>query len=156
MNRLQLSTKVVLLSAGVVCLSLSSCSKKGTEPEAIQVTLASAGGDHSMVLKEDGSLWAMGVNGAGELGDGTRTNRHSPVQVMTGVSSVSAGGLHTMVLKVDGSLWAMGHNGWGQLGDGTTSNRHTPVQVMTGVSSVSASERYTMFIKDDGSLWAMG
>ena len=36
---------------------------------------------YTMMLKTDGTLWAMGVNNKGNLGDGTTTHRYSPVQV---------------------------------------------------------------------------
>ena len=100
----------------------------------------------------------MGSNYSGQLGDGTTTDRNTPVQVVaTGVASVSAGGYHTLFVKTDGSLWAMGSNYSGQLGDGTTTDRNTPVQVVaTGVASVSAGGYHTLFVKTDGSLWAMG
>lgn len=38
MNRLPISTGIILLSTAVVLLSFSSCSKKATEPEVIRVT----------------------------------------------------------------------------------------------------------------------
>ncbi len=41
-----------------------------------------AGGYHSLFLKNDGSVWACGANGYGQLGDGTTTESHSPVQVL--------------------------------------------------------------------------
>lgn len=81
MNRLPINTRIILLSAGVILLFLSSCSKKVTEPEVVQITLVSAGGLQTMVLKEDGSLWAMGYNEYGQLGDGTTTDRHTPVMI---------------------------------------------------------------------------
>ena len=81
----------------------------------------SAGGYHSLYLKIDGSLRAMGGNEYGQLGDGTNIDRNASVQIESGgVSSVAAGYFHSIYLKSDGSLWAMGFNNSGQLGDGTT------------------------------------
>ena len=46
------------------------------------VQAIAAGDFHSMVLKQDGSLWAAGDNGYGQLGDGTTTDRHGFVEVV--------------------------------------------------------------------------
>ncbi len=110
----------------------------------------------AVFLKTDGSLWTMGDNFYGQLGDGTTTDRSAPVQVATGAASVSVGYDHTLFVKTDGSLWAMGNNYSGQLGDGSTANRCVPAQIATGVASVSAGGYHTLFVKTDGSLWAMG
>jgi hypothetical protein len=89
-----------------------------------------AGGNtQSLFLKTDGSLWAWGNNGYGELGDGTTNQLSTPVQVLTGVAAVAAGDSYTLAIKTDGSLWAWGHNGYGELGDGTTTQRLRPVPV---------------------------
>ena len=60
----------------------------------------SAGGYYSLALKSDGTLWAWGNNDCGQLGDGTDTDRWSPVPVpgLTDVASVSAGGWHSLAL----------------------------------------------------------
>jgi hypothetical protein len=111
-----------------------------------------------MFIKTDGTLWAMGNNSNGQLGDGTTTNRPSPVQVAPSVSLVSANayGLHTLFIKTDGTLWAMGHNNCGQLGDGTTTDSYSPVQVTSGVTFASAGTVHSIFIKTDTTLWGMG
>jgi alpha-tubulin suppressor-like RCC1 family protein len=131
------------------------------------IRAVAAGGNNTLYVKSDGTLWAMGSNDYGQLGDGTTTGRSTAVQVATGVASVSAGGYHSLYVKTDGTLWAMGLNGSGQLGDGTTTRRLTPVQVATGVASVSTSlasgvsdfyggNGHTLYVKTDGTLWAMG
>lgn len=67
------------------------------------------GGAHSMAVRQDGTVWAWGNNTSGELGDGTTTNRTTPVQVLgPGVIAVSAGTMHTLALRSDGTVWAWG------------------------------------------------
>ena len=120
------------------------------------VTSVSAGYLHSAFVKSDGTLWTMGRNVSGQLGDGTTTDRSSPVQVATGVASVAAGDWFTLFVKTDGTLWAVGSNLYGQLGDGTETDRSIPVQVATGVALVAAGGDHAMFVKTNGTLWGMG
>ena len=67
--------------------------------------MLAAGGSHSLVLKKDGRVMAFGCNGNGQLGDGSQTNRHSPVEIASlGADNamLAAGGVHSLVLKKDG------------------------------------------------------
>ena len=56
--------------------------------------------DHNLALKDDGTVWAWGFNLYGQLGDGTTTNRFTPVQVsgLSGVQSIAAGWAHSMAI----------------------------------------------------------
>lgn len=96
-----------------------------------------AGTYHSMVLKQDGSVWATGRH---TYGDGSATNRLSFVQdIARGVKSVVVGSDHNMELKRDDSVWATGSNKFGQLGDRSTIVRSDFIQVVTiGAQSVAA------------------
>lgn len=120
------------------------------------VSLISAGGWHTMILKSDGILWATGRNHYGQLGDGTNIDKNSPVQIMSNVSSISAGTDHTMILKSDGTLWATGSNLFDELGDGGSGHKNRPVYIMNGISSVFGGMCNTLIIKTDGTLWAVG
>ncbi|MGC2423221.1 MAG: hypothetical protein WA666_02575, partial [Nitrospirota bacterium] len=108
----------------------------------------------------DMTVWAWGDNEYGELGDGTTTQRNTPVQVggLTGVTAVAGGYDHTIALKSDGTVWAWGWNAHGQLGDGTTTDRYTPVQVngLTGVIAIADGRGHTVALKSDGTVWAWG
>ena len=122
-----------------------------------QAAAVSAGWGHSLFLKNDGSVWASGENEDGRLGDGTTSDKSSPVRIMKKeVAAISAGFGHSLFLKKDGSAWATGRNDEGQLGDGTTTNRVSPVQVMTDVIAISASASHSLFLKKDGTVWATG
>jgi alpha-tubulin suppressor-like RCC1 family protein len=122
------------------------------------VTAIAAGNNHNLFLKSDGSLWAMGYNNYGQLGDGTLNATNRPEQIVdSGVMAIAAGINHSLFLKMDGSLWAMGGNNYGQLGDGTTNNANQPKQIVAGdVIAIAAGAYHSMFLKSDGSLWAMG
>ena len=52
-----------------------------------------SGGHHTLAPKSDGTVWAWGYNGYGELGDGTYTDSSTPVQVygMSGATAIAAG-----------------------------------------------------------------
>lgn len=120
------------------------------------VSFAAAGAEYSLAIKLDGSLWAWGMNGHGQLGTGDNVGIGVPEKVMEGVASVATGDSHTLVIKKDGSLWAFGNNESGQLGDGTLTDRYSPVKIMDGVVSISASNSQSFAIKQDKSLWAWG
>ena len=113
-------------------------------------------GNHCAAVNKDGSLWTWGWNCYGQLGDGTKADRATPIKVMKDVVSVSVGMFHTAAIKGDGTLWVWGRNIEGQLGNGTFTNETSPIQVMDDVIAVSCGYDYTTVIKTDGSLWAWG
>jgi alpha-tubulin suppressor-like RCC1 family protein len=95
------------------------------------IKAVAAEGGHTVALGSDGTVWTWGFNDHGQLGDGTTTNRATPVQVasLSGVKAIAAAMWHTVALKSDGTIWAWGDNQYGELGDGTTTGSLTPVQV---------------------------
>ena len=122
---------------------------------------------HTCVLASDSQVYCAGNNAYGELGDGTFTNRSTPVKfkLPTGLtaldlavggsgacdtSSCVEGHPHTCVLASDSQVYCAGYNSVGQLGDGSTTNRSTPVkfQLPAGHTaaagpSIGAHEYYT-------------
>ena len=87
-----------------------------------------------MALTTTGKVLAWGLNGQGQLGDGTMTSSATPVRVKllsgTTVRSIGAGCDHSLARTTSGRLLAWGDNHDGQLGDGTTVDASdTPVRV---------------------------
>lgn len=141
---------------------------EGVPANDIEITCASLRGtvsssfaaSHGFTLANDGSLWGWGSNSAGQLGDGTLTDRVSPVQILAGAmfDAVATGASHTLALDSDGGLWGWGDNTFGQLGDGTTVDNILPTQIMGGATfkAVAAGAHHSLAIDTDGKLWAWG
>ena len=126
-----------------------------TLPEK-SVKYVALGGNHSAAITKDGSLYIWGWNNYGQLGDGTTTERYTPIKIMDNVASVSLGDYHSAAVTKDGSLYMWGNNSSGQLGDGTTTSRYTPVKIMNNVASVSLGSSHSAAITKDGSLYMWG
>ena len=79
-----------------------------------------AGRNHTLATKTDGTLWSWGYNVYGPLGLGNITNYSSPKQVgsLTTWLKIAGGYAHTIATKTDGALWSWGYNNFGQLGLG--------------------------------------
>ena len=120
----------------------------------------SAGEGHNLALKLDGTVWAWGFNGQGQLGNGTTNDAHTPVQVsgLTNVVAISGRGYHCLALKSDGTVWAWGWNQWGQLGTGTTNATLVPVQVagLDHPAGISAGYTISLALMSNGTVQVWG
>lgn len=90
------------------------------------------GAEHSLALKDDGSLWSWGLNNLGQLGLGTvNMNKYYPVRVssLSGVKIISAGEYHNFISLEDKTVWAWGNNDKGQLCLNNFNSQPSPVQV---------------------------
>ena len=83
---------------------------------------------HNMALKSDGTLWSWGMNGLGQLGDGTINDAWTPVQTgltavppLTNVIKLGGRPYFSLAVRTDGTIWAWGMNSYGQMGNGTIS-----------------------------------
>ncbi len=133
---------------------------------AASMSRISAGGLASLALAPDGTVWSSGDNTHGQLGDGTTTQRTSPVQVggLSSVTAVSAGySNYSLALRSDGTLWSWGSNLYGQLGIGDPSSlddETTPVQVLMPaspvVTAVAAANAHALAVLADGTVWGFG
>ena len=124
-------------------------------------TQISAGyNDNSLAIDEEGNLWACGRNYEGQLGDGTKINKLSLVQITKGIKfkQLSIAPINSFAIDSEGNLWAWGNNYSGQVGDGTKIDRLKPVRIMKGIKfiQVSAKFNHRLAIDEEGNLWAWG
>jgi alpha-tubulin suppressor-like RCC1 family protein len=140
-------------------------------PAVVQVSglsnvTAIAGGQlASYALKNDGTIWAWGFNAYGDVGDGTDTDRMTPVQVkdLSRVAAIAP----KMALEKDGTVWAWGLNYCGFLGNGSNSGpedcrgypcSRSPRQIsgLSGVTAIASNECSGLALRSDGTVWAWG
>lgn len=124
--------------------------------DGINVSYVTAGRFNGFFIKTDNSLWGMGNNKSGQLGDGTLDKKQAPIKITDDVIDVAGGEWHTLFLKTDGTLWGMGKNSNGELGLEGDEDRVEPVQLAENVKSVAAGYGYSLYIDEDNTLWGMG
>ena len=126
-------------------------------PENIKMICC--GEHHTIVLKNDGTLWGSGYNVYGQLGLGDANDRTIFTKITDNVKSVYCGYDHTIILKNNNTLWGCGHNNNGQLGLGDTNDRTTFTQITintNNIKSVYCGRNHTIILKNDGTLWGCG
>lgn len=140
------------------CVVTNSVGSVTSVPATLLVTARiiqiAAGYNHSLFVKSDSSLWACGNNDSGQIGDGTRESRTTPVAVRwmsSGVKMIAAGSQHTLILKSNGwlgDLWACGANNFGQLGDSTFLSKSYPVQIKynSNISFIAAGGYHSLLL----------
>ncbi len=183
-------TSAVEISAGYrhTCAALTdgsaSCWGRGTEGQlgngtsparqlvAVQptglgsnVTAIVGGGTHTCAV-QGGAVKCFGLNGSGQLGNGTSgatAGSNVPVTVtgLSGIDRVAGGGTHSCSLSAAGQAQCWGLNQEGQLGisDPQTNNVATPLPVTplaTGQIDLSAGVQHTCAMASDESVRCWG
>ncbi len=126
-----------------------------------QLQSVTSGGSHVCALVHNGGAWCWGFNDKGQLGDGTTTNRSTPVVVSglpLNLAQIAAADDHTCALLQTQTVKCWGLNSKGQLGDGTTNDSSTPVKVagLTGAVQVAVGDGYTCALLDNGGVQCWG
>lgn len=121
----------------------------------------SVGGQHTLAIAQDGTLWAWGDNSSGQLGNNIATgNLMNPLQISSNPNwaFVSAGEFYSLAIKKDGTLWAWGNNSYGQLGNGNTVQQNIPVQIGTDTNwiGIYAGYQHSVAKKVNKTVWAWG
>lgn len=125
-------------------------------------------GGQDVQAGDAGDVVAWGANFAGEVGDGTTSNRATPVPVFVGAgcpaqapascTPIAAGGAHSLALRPHGTVFAWGANNFGQLGNGTNLGHSRPQLIpgLTNVVGIAAGYAHSLALRGDGTVWAWG
>lgn len=149
-----------LMTALVVLVGLALGNR--VEAQAVTGKNLAAGFYHTVVVREDGSVWGVGGAEVGQLGVAMTGTAEVPVEAgtLSNIVSVAAGAAHTAAVRSDGTLWMFGLNTFGQLGLGYWSvNVWNPAQVasLSGVvADAAAGDLFTIVLKTDGTVWGFG
>lgn len=136
-------------TAAVAIILAASATLAFSEPFRPVYRIA-AGDRHSLFLRSDGTAWATGSNAFGQLGDGSRIDRHTPVQVLlNGVQDVGAGWRQSLFRGAGGVFAA-----------GSVTNSERPVassiaDVRSGVQTVVPGWDGNVFLRSDGRVSAV-
>lgn len=109
-----------------------------------------------MMLRYDNTLWGLGNNGNGELGQGDNFGAKNYLVQVPGIwDSFSCGENHVGAIA-DGNLYMWGYNGQGQLGHNNTSSKNSPVQVPGKWKRVFCGYRQTIALDSQDQLFMWG
>lgn len=138
---------------------------KDAEDNDIRFQSVSAGANHVLALATDGSVWAWGANGSGQLGTNNNTSATTPVQVESDfggveVDSVAAGTDVSYALLKDGTVYSWGSDTNGLLGNGasSTSEQLIPQKIngLSGISKIYAGENTAAASTSGGKVYFWG
>jgi len=114
-------------------------------------------------IKTDGTLWLIGTNTNGELGQNDVAARSSPIQIPgTTWSEFAHSNSKVFATKTDGTAWAWGRNQYGELGQNDKTSRSSPTQIGSGTDWSTARSAFGtnngagFGVKSDGTAWAWG
>ena len=116
----------------------------------------------TLAIKSDGTMWAWGDNGNGQLGLNDTINRSSPVQIGSDTNwakiSMTTSSPCTFAIRTTGTLWSWGQGNFGVLGQNNTTSLSSPVQIgaQTDWAQVSGGQFHVHAIKTTGTLWSWG
>ena len=146
------------LAAGIAIATACGLIGFAGADETANPAQIAVGVTHGVLLKSDGSLWAWGDNGLGQLGvDGDHAWPPVHVPGLGKIKAVAAGDRFTLAVTDDGAVWFWGGDPVAQLSGGAKASAK-PVRMaeLSGIVSVSAAGDHGLALTADGQVWAFG
>ncbi len=127
------------------------------------VKAISAGGEHTLVLLENGDVYSFGKEDLGRLGPRPGAFNHTPAKI-EGIpgpaKAVAAGYQHSLVLLENGDVYSFGYGGNGQLGHGDTGNTTIPTKIdaltEVKIKAISATWVHSLVLSEAGEVYSFG
>lgn len=137
--------------------------KKLLDPLAVNIKKIAVGKNSSYLLSNDGTLYAAGDGGDGQLGSGTFNDNAAFTKVNFSGGSIKdivGGNFNAFILTTAGKVFAAGFNDYGQLGMGDDENHvnFTAVRSLDKyqIAEISCGGNHTLVRTTDGKLLASG
>ncbi|HEV8267269.1 MAG TPA: hypothetical protein VGR00_03515, partial [Thermoanaerobaculia bacterium] len=165
----------VAVLRGTFCALSLSVAAAASGPACLPSNVISiwGGARHNIMLLADGTVWDLGYNWFGKLGDNTVSNppdyvndRHVPIAVhgpndvgtLSSIIAVMGGESHNFALRADQTVWAWGWNMFGQVGDASYNDAHVPVQVanLTSIKALGGRGYHSLALDTNGDVWCWG
>ncbi len=123
---------------------------------ATVVVYAQATINSLLYVTSDGSLYGLGFNEYGQLGDATTKNKATPTFVTDNISRFSISETHSMTVDEFGILNAVGDNTYSQLGNKTAISAKEPTKIMQGIKDVKVGNYFSVVLAVNGELFTAG
>ena len=122
-------------------------------------TDAAVGWNYAMIIKEDGTLWGVGYNQYGRIGNGNTTNQNNLVQEASGWTDwerIFVGYNSTAGLRNTSDLYVCGANNYGQYGIGNTTSEDSFIYSTGNVSKWVNGAENSFILTTDGEIYGAG
>lgn len=136
------------------------------------ITEINLGFYHSGVITSEGRIFVWGRNHLGQLGDGTYTDRHTPMELTLqfeldedeGIVQLAFGYYHNLVLTSEGRVFSWGLGSNGALGNGIQSSSNSPIDITSNfalsigetIVYVDASDQFSAALTSEGRMFTWG
>ncbi|MFZ5952661.1 MAG: RCC1 domain-containing protein [Candidatus Rifleibacteriota bacterium] len=145
---------------GQLGLAIDTLSQATPKLLAAGVKQAAAGSGFILILKTDGSVFAVGDNQFAQLAADVGDYSITPVQIgaLSNIIQIAAGESHCLALNSSGNVFAWGSNLNGQCGLGATLAIETPTILggLNGITEIRAGKNFSLFKNAASTLWGTG
>ncbi|XP_075679422.1 RCC1 and BTB domain-containing protein 2-like [Dermatophagoides pteronyssinus] len=123
---------------------------------------------HLLLLRQDGTVFALGDNRYGQLTGNLHSSYNELVNTavnndLNNVKIIACGGAHSLALTNTNQIYSWGWNEYGQLGLGDTNDRRTPSLVSfpdgsidSPIKNIIAGLGHSLFLLEDGQIFGCG